>query len=686
MLNKNDPLIGSVVKAMQLGEKQRQAETSVCEQMGIQSRKALPHERQAEYDARVKAHLTESKDDKEYGVDTEREMAKKGKMLPDVESDDKAVPFKKSHKVSNPEKAPARSHLKAMIKKARKTVSESDEMGSTKKRENPQTYKHKTSGKEISSVKHPGKDWELVKEEQLNELKKSTVRRYTKKAIDDKKATERQSEFSAAHANNPEHTPKKREEFRQEAEWLKGIAAKRQRGLQMASNRLRNEEEQLDELKKSTLASYIKKASHDVATRSAAVRGFARDAEQQRKDMKPMDARKSEARAEKTFMKSWKRREGIAKAADRLAAEETISEKAPPGAKYERMVKDIKAGYAKDGLTDKERAIAYATAWKAKNKKKVTEAITLDSVLDEISHNLGVNIRELDEGVLDWMKRNLSWSNVQAAKQQNRDRATSSDAALTASSAGAPGSANSQAAASAIQATKPPKNYTPEQQARMAKMGLNPQGQTQGQALAAANRSGGPEAVQKLAGEQGKRDLLGSRIGADGKPDVTTGVRAAATDPTKSPDSTPRGSPEAVRAGTNVGTQNRPAPSPDENITPQQSRQIANPAAPKPAAPRPAAPRPAAPKPDTSGVSDSDFQDMIKRGSSNTPSGYRVNADGAVTAVGRAAREQPDDAEVSGLSVNNARTPSAPTPAPKPQESRWKPPSFNNQDVMPGSG
>jgi len=46
-------------------------------------------------------------------------------------------------------------------------------------------------------------------------------------------------------------------------------------------------------------------------------------------------------------------------------------EEAPPGKKFERMVKHIKKGYAKDGkLTDKEKSIAYATAWKAKNKDK----------------------------------------------------------------------------------------------------------------------------------------------------------------------------------------------------------------------------------------------------------------------------------------------------------------------------
>ena len=48
---------------------------------------------------------------------------------------------------------------------------------------------------------------------------------------------------------------------------------------------------------------------------------------------------------------------------------EDIEEKAPPGDKYERMVKHIKKGYSKDGLTKDEKGIAYATAWKAyKNK------------------------------------------------------------------------------------------------------------------------------------------------------------------------------------------------------------------------------------------------------------------------------------------------------------------------------
>ena len=52
-----------------------------------------------------------------------------------------------------------------------------------------------------------------------------------------------------------------------------------------------------------------------------------------------------------------------------------VDEVAPPGARAERMVKHIKQGYAKDGkLTGKEKAIAYATTWKAHNQGQVEEA------------------------------------------------------------------------------------------------------------------------------------------------------------------------------------------------------------------------------------------------------------------------------------------------------------------------
>ena len=49
----------------------------------------------------------------------------------------------------------------------------------------------------------------------------------------------------------------------------------------------------------------------------------------------------------------------------------TLNEVAPPTKKHERMVKHIKKSYGKKGgLSDEEKSIAYATAWKNYNKKE----------------------------------------------------------------------------------------------------------------------------------------------------------------------------------------------------------------------------------------------------------------------------------------------------------------------------
>jgi len=87
----------------------------------------------------------------------------------------------------------------------------------------------------------------------------------------------------------------------------------------------------------------------------------------------------------------------------RLEAAGYTVEKAPPGAKAERMVKHIKAGYADDGkITDRERGIAYATAWKAKKAGKVEEES--DEQRDEKAEKAGRRVAkdiEYDEKVKD---------------------------------------------------------------------------------------------------------------------------------------------------------------------------------------------------------------------------------------------------------------------------------------------
>lgn len=72
------------------------------------------------------------------------------------------------------------------------------------------------------------------KVEQIDELSPATKKSYAAAATDDKKEAERQarhSEYTAKHAK----TAKQKADFSSEAEWLRGIAAKRARGIAMAT-------------------------------------------------------------------------------------------------------------------------------------------------------------------------------------------------------------------------------------------------------------------------------------------------------------------------------------------------------------------------------------------------------------------------------------------------------------------
>jgi hypothetical protein len=82
-----------------------------------------------------------------------------------------------------------------------------------------------------------------------------------------------------------------------------------------------------------------------------------------------------------------------------------VAEKAPPGAKAERMVKGIKKSLSKDGhLSGKDKAIAYATTWKARKAGKVEEESTNKEdnraekagrkVAKDIEHDEGHNGRD----------------------------------------------------------------------------------------------------------------------------------------------------------------------------------------------------------------------------------------------------------------------------------------------------
>jgi hypothetical protein len=73
-----------------------------------------------------------------------------------------------------------------------------------------------------------------------------------------------------------------------------------------------------------------------------------------------------------------------------------VNEVAPPGAKAERMVKYIKKSLSKDGhLSGKDKAIAYATTWKARNKGQVEEATNFgDTIKNSAGKMTKVTVKE----------------------------------------------------------------------------------------------------------------------------------------------------------------------------------------------------------------------------------------------------------------------------------------------------
>lgn len=107
---------------------------------------------------------------------------------------------------------------------------------------------------------------------------------------------------------------------------------------------------------------------------------------------------------ERTTAKAWKHKGSRVAEEDQEVCSECgqaiVYEKAPPGAKAERMVKHIKKSLSKDGnLSGKDKAIAYATTWKAKKAGKVEEESTdkEDTKAERAGKKVAKDI-EYDEG------------------------------------------------------------------------------------------------------------------------------------------------------------------------------------------------------------------------------------------------------------------------------------------------
>ena len=134
------------------------------------------------------------------------------------------------------------------------------------------------------------------------------------------------------------------------------------------------EEEQLDEVSKKTLGSYIKAASHDVAAKGAFTRHFADKSRAETAAQRPDLARITMKKADKMQDAGMKRRANMAKAVDRLTKEDVeLDERTlTPGetAKKEEIVKSMKKGLSgfRQRYGDRAKEVMYATATKQAKK------------------------------------------------------------------------------------------------------------------------------------------------------------------------------------------------------------------------------------------------------------------------------------------------------------------------------
>ena len=284
MYKKNDPLVNSVKAIMEQNEHRRRVETKLCEELGIYSRKELPREHLANYDALLEQRIQEALHSNQQKLD-----------------------------VHEPEKDKLTKHDFKMLR-AKKTMKEEEQ-------------------------------------DSRNPLPPSGA----KERIQNKLGTGAKSSVDPSYKHQGP-TSSDREEMDKKME-------------------------KLDEVSKEKAARYATKAVDDVSHDSFIAGGASQSA-------------KSRGTAMEFDKKSMKRQKGVNLAIKKLSGSAKVNanedvqldEKAPKGAKYERMVKHIKDKYKKDGLTDDEKSIAYATAHKA---KKMDENLTLDDVMEEIARTLG---------------------------------------------------------------------------------------------------------------------------------------------------------------------------------------------------------------------------------------------------------------------------------------------------------
>jgi len=233
---------------------------------------------------------------------------------------------------------------------------------------------------------------------QIDELSKKTLGSYAKKATKDLKSQKTNYDYL--------HSDDDAEHEDDGSETMKGFDARRirnkEKGIDRAVSKLAKEEtEQIDELSKKTLGSYVNKAAKDSRIHGQIATDFENTADKARKQSK----KDSFERLNRKYLeKSWKREDGIAKAVGKLTKEEVELEEATTRKDFQ-MVADLIKGH-ESADKRKELATHHAGIFAKQNPrfdhaKFMKAAGVNEEVQQEVSPYLKATLKVMDEGKID---------------------------------------------------------------------------------------------------------------------------------------------------------------------------------------------------------------------------------------------------------------------------------------------
>lgn len=329
MFKKNDPLVESVKKIMEENELRRRVEARLCEELGIASRKALPFEHHANYDALLEQRINEATDPSKYS-DKQKKLAAVG---------NKAGIGGDPRKIDAPDLAGARKGHASHIEEE-----QLDETSEKKRKE----YKDKAGRSVSAAVLRTGLR-SMVGMKSPSDKDSDTIRKRVQGLTRQARASKSPEDASDAATlryklgvSEPRRGKGKLKE-EDTSSSHPDFKAPRAAGAPTYKDEIKYKEEPKSEMPKNPPMPPKRPANLEETSHMKKIR----------KEMDEANLAGPETGPRRT-----------------TGSNQPINEKAPPEPNLERMIRHIKANYSKDGkLTKKEKSIAYATAWKAKNKE-----------------------------------------------------------------------------------------------------------------------------------------------------------------------------------------------------------------------------------------------------------------------------------------------------------------------------